>query len=822
MCHKDKRYNNYITKNKKQEIEPNKMNIGGVFDLMNELLDKNDHFLVTNDNLLVDEKFVIKTIFNNNNQPLVNENYKVYNKKFHLSLKDILSYVDKEDENDDEDEDKEDNEDEDEDKEDNEDEDDDDNEDEEAIVEFINMECGTDDDDDDKNDENYVYKEKKKPAKNSILNIEFDNEDDDEDYVANDGETEENNVIMSVVVDNENHINPLESSHGSTIVDMTTTIAESKVNEENNVMSLVLDDNENQGKIKNTFTLKKIYYSLTFINSCIFLLSNLFTYITIEFLMNKILDNADLSNYIDQILAIPMFELSNESIHSIHNQTNQVKYTGLMNDLHQSKHLEYQKTITSLGISNGKVWDYGASFVKFIDNNNIEYNDFNARIINEPNRCFFVTLGVVMGINPIVVQYFFRKEIIKQLKNFRTLASDNKFIKNEIEDIKKILLCYSIALEYGELVDAHILQYIWPNELDQYRIGYINVTGEDTARLVVFQRDENFYSNKGIKNVEDIFILFNHNHFSNLILDKSIRRLKDTFENQIGYPILFYFANNNDNISINETLDLVQSELFVDSSMDTSNNYDNISINETLRLVGSELFVDSSMDWDNNNNENEIFEDNNENFADQHDDFVCGDLLFKKELKHYFNSNIIDEYRKLLDQAEELFHISKLLKFPYENDEFITNYNFDFIFIYSIESGYLLPKGKLKSDLLMFNSMIDLNIHLNSILSRRQLKGLLRNFSYMKGYRNFYHYFKILIDEVRKDDINILDDVEGYKKIFKKLFGANHYEYNIKDFFIILQELINDEYSNYHHENYPYKILPTNMLSQKMRIVISI
>jgi len=58
--------------------------------------------------------------------------------------------------------------------------------------------------------------------------------------------------------------------------------------------------------------------------------------------MNRIIDNAEFSKYIDKILAIPTSELSYKSIYSIHNQTNQVKFTELMNDQHPSKHMENQ------------------------------------------------------------------------------------------------------------------------------------------------------------------------------------------------------------------------------------------------------------------------------------------------------------------------------------------------------------------------------------------------------------------------------------------------------------------------------------------------
>ena len=81
------------------------------------------------------------------------------------------------------------------------------------------------------------------------------------------------------------------------------------------------------------------------------------------------------------------------------------------------------------------------------------------RSANEANRCFFLHLGVALSLHPFALQLAFRHLTECVLSNMTS-------------DMEKIVL--PSIQEYAGFVDANSLKYLWPREMNRFRVCVIS------------------------------------------------------------------------------------------------------------------------------------------------------------------------------------------------------------------------------------------------------------------------------------------------------------------------------------------------------------
>lgn len=102
----------------------------------------------------------------------------------------------------------------------------------------------------------------------------------------------------------------------------------------------------------------------------------------------------------------------------------------------------------------------------------------------EGNRCFFIHLGIALGLHPFLLQTIFRYSagnILRKLK------------EQWFEDL------LASVLSYCDLVDANSLSFLWPRELDGYYICFLS--GNLNCPILTTFRSSRATSNAGLKEV---------------------------------------------------------------------------------------------------------------------------------------------------------------------------------------------------------------------------------------------------------------------------------------------------------------------------------
>ena len=102
--------------------------------------------------------------------------------------------------------------------------------------------------------------------------------------------------------------------------------------------------------------------------------------------------------------------------------------------------------------------DFHVSFQIFL-RNIPPYLQMNNYVV-ETNRCFFLHLGVAVGIHPFALQESFR------IRTKQLLARDSTE-----SHVKEII---GTVTQYAGLVDANSLVFLWPREFRNYRICLIS------------------------------------------------------------------------------------------------------------------------------------------------------------------------------------------------------------------------------------------------------------------------------------------------------------------------------------------------------------
>jgi hypothetical protein len=115
--------------------------------------------------------------------------------------------------------------------------------------------------------------------------------------------------------------------------------------------------------------------------------------------------------------------------------------------------------------------DYGVSLRPFFTKSLLRDNSEGA---SEPNRCFWIHMGVAVGFHPFALQALFRHRA--------AMICCDKAESNVTEILSSVQ-------EYGGLVDANSLSFLFPKEFKGIRICFISgISGANTKpTFVCFQ-----------------------------------------------------------------------------------------------------------------------------------------------------------------------------------------------------------------------------------------------------------------------------------------------------------------------------------------------
>lgn len=123
-------------------------------------------------------------------------------------------------------------------------------------------------------------------------------------------------------------------------------------------------------------------------------------------------------------------------------------------------------------------YDYGVKFIQADSQNNFlpleaidtEKFDHNrlekSACVQETNRCFFLHLGVGIGLHPIAFEIAYRKQATQLL--------------NRIDDDDLNVLASQSVLDRDEFVDCMALASLWPREFDEFQILIVNLDRDGT------------------------------------------------------------------------------------------------------------------------------------------------------------------------------------------------------------------------------------------------------------------------------------------------------------------------------------------------------
>lgn len=95
-------------------------------------------------------------------------------------------------------------------------------------------------------------------------------------------------------------------------------------------------------------------------------------------------------------------------------------------------------------------------------------------------RCFFIHIGIAIGIHPFALQSYFRHTSTNRL----SCLSDSGTLESEI---------LQSCLQYAGFVDANCLNFIWPQEFHRYQILLISGTNSPIFTLFYLPNVSNLF-----------------------------------------------------------------------------------------------------------------------------------------------------------------------------------------------------------------------------------------------------------------------------------------------------------------------------------------
>ena len=103
----------------------------------------------------------------------------------------------------------------------------------------------------------------------------------------------------------------------------------------------------------------------------------------------------------------------------------------------------------------------------------------STRSANESNRCFFIHLGIAVGIHPFALQTAFRYLAINKLESVTPKSdADGGLVDNLFS-----------SLTYAELVDANILVFLWLQDFNSLRVCIVSDLKSRAMFSVFYNKD---------------------------------------------------------------------------------------------------------------------------------------------------------------------------------------------------------------------------------------------------------------------------------------------------------------------------------------------
>jgi hypothetical protein len=172
--------------------------------------------------------------------------------------------------------------------------------------------------------------------------------------------------------------------------------------------------------------------------------------------------------------------------------------------------------------------DLGMLFSR-IDSTNFKPSD------EEINRCFFIALGVSMGVHPWALQTLFRtrSQAVRDAIESGDLFPDvpaNVLIRQHYES------WLDDALHLNSCCDMNMLLFCWPEEFRDFRILFVDKRAGSGIINRVFVYEEDAQQKKHASRKKEIVIGWNGDHFTCLKLRRTqpISKIVELFTNAGG------------------------------------------------------------------------------------------------------------------------------------------------------------------------------------------------------------------------------------------------------------------------------------------------
>ena len=159
--------------------------------------------------------------------------------------------------------------------------------------------------------------------------------------------------------------------------------------------------------------------------------------------------------------------------------------------------------------------------------------------LNEPNRCFFLALGIGTNTDPFLLQCLFRSHARYVIQNKAVLLNSaggdadatgqlQGSIDSEFESLQKVM-------EPGSSIDCSVLRYLWPDEFDKFRIVVI-CKRDAHCHVVVFNSsntDEvHIQASQDVERKQTIFLKLENCHYTLLTLVQGSVDVSDAHRTQ--------------------------------------------------------------------------------------------------------------------------------------------------------------------------------------------------------------------------------------------------------------------------------------------------
>lgn len=119
-------------------------------------------------------------------------------------------------------------------------------------------------------------------------------------------------------------------------------------------------------------------------------------------------------------------------------------------------------------------FDYGMSFKPFFSDTSsacdAQRRDvlLGTSALREANRCFFIHLGVALGLHPVALQAIFRAQSDLLLKRIQLALSQKTDEDDQQFDVVKMLdASLQSVLQHNDMIDAPVLSAVWPQEFQE-------------------------------------------------------------------------------------------------------------------------------------------------------------------------------------------------------------------------------------------------------------------------------------------------------------------------------------------------------------------